>query len=148
MRKRRAVRELGPWAVRSQRRENWRQFYARYISSAEWRERRRRWAEEEATRSPDGTVWCRGSCGKQWRAGKDDLHHCSYDRLGEESHDDLWPLCRSCHDLVHEVMDSTRSWRRLPKRVANEQALAYVINKNVGDVGPRETGVSSLRDYL
>lgn len=30
------------------------------------------------------------------------LHHLTYDRLGDEDLDDLVPLCQGCHVIVHE----------------------------------------------
>ncbi|MFF8819121.1 HNH endonuclease [Leucobacter sp. NPDC015123] len=55
-----------------------------------------------------GTIVCLG-CGKPWKLKQDDLHHITYDRLGAEEHEDLWPLCRGCHTLIHDLLTSTKT---------------------------------------
>ncbi|SDQ15196.1 hypothetical protein SAMN04488565_0924 [Leucobacter chromiiresistens] len=121
---------MSPWARQSQGRNAHRAFYADYITSAKWYSRRARWALEESTRIAPALILCRGRCGNAWNVDRDDLHHCVYDRLGDEAHEDLWPMCRSCHTRLHELLDSSRSWRKLPKRQANRQALAILAGRN------------------
>lgn len=126
------MRELNPWQRRSNGREAHRQFYAKYMRSPAWFSRREQWAEEELALLPvGGTIVCVG-CGRGWFVRRDDLHHYSYERLGDEAHEDLWPMCRDCHVLLHEVMRSSRSWRKLATRQANELALA-VVQERVRD---------------
>lgn len=120
------MRELGRWARKSQGRDRHRAFYARYIESAAWFRRREVWAEAEAERISPAPILCRGGCGTLWRVSVDDLHHCDYARLGNEAHEDLWAMCRSCHTALHQVLESSRSWRKLPKRQANFQAVAVL----------------------
>lgn len=139
------MRELPSWAIKSQGRDQWRAYYATYIKSAEWHRRRVTWFEEEASLVHPNAVTCLGGCGKEWRLRRDDLHHCSYDRLGHEAHEDLWPLCRNCHDHVHQLLDSSKSWRKLPYRFANQQALAVVQQIRTA---PDTRRYESLRDYL
>lgn len=38
------------------------------------------------------------------------LHHKTYEHLGDEPDRDLVPLCPVCHDLVHQIHDLTPSW--------------------------------------
>lgn len=140
------MRDLSPWAVRSRGRDQHRAKYAEYISSAAWFQRRNTWAEEEATQQGSGRIVCVGGCGKRWDARRDDLHHCTYERLGNEAHRDLWPMCRDCHTKLHDLMVSTRSWRKLPKRQANVQGLE-VIRASHSSQG-RRNSVSLLHDSL
>lgn len=140
------MRELNAWARRSQGREVWREFYAGYIKSPEWFARRVRWFEEEIELSGTASITCLGGCGRKWKLSQGDLHHCSYDRLGNEAHEDLWPLCRACHDDVHYLLDSTRSWRKLDRQLANQQALRILQARYV-PVDPR-SGAVALRSYL
>jgi 5-methylcytosine-specific restriction endonuclease McrA len=68
--------------------------YAEYIQSEAWQEVRRRfWA----SRLPKD-CYC---CGR--KDGPKDLHHRTYKNLGSEYLRDLVPLCRDCHDRVHEM---------------------------------------------
>ncbi len=143
------MRELNPWAVRSNGREAHRERYAAYMRSTAWFRRRNQWAADETNYLPEGTgIVCLG-CGEAWSLGRDDLHHVTYDRLGTESHQDLWPLCRSCHTCIHRKLVATRSWRKLPRVQANYFALAHVRDERVGRVAPKlSQRVSTLRDYI
>jgi 5-methylcytosine-specific restriction endonuclease McrA len=59
-----------------------------------------------------------------------DLHHRTYKRLGEENLHDLVPVCRSCHDLIHELFDSNRiSLWSATKRIKNR--FARKVKKQV-----------------
>ncbi|WP_053353948.1 hypothetical protein [Leucobacter musarum] len=136
------MRELRRGAKHSQGRDQHRAFYAQYIVSPAWFRRRERWAAEEAARIAPAPIQCRGGCGHQWQAGRDDLHHCSYRRLGDEAHDDLWAMCRTCHTALHRMIESTRSWRRLPRRQANQLAIAVLAGRG------RRPPVSDLTKYL
>lgn len=140
------MRELSPWAIRSGRRDAWRAFYEGYMKSPEWFRRREAWAREECARLRSDTLWCAGGCGTEWTVRRGDLHHNTYVRLGDEAHEDLWALCRGCHDRLHELIESSRSWRRLPRELANHHALAVVRAERTGSVSTRR--VRSLRDYL
>lgn len=123
------MRELSPWARKSQGRSAHRAFYADYITSAAWYRRREKWVRDEETRIAPAQVMCRGGCGKAWRVDRDDLHHCDYGRLGNEAHEDLWAMCRTCHTQLHDLLESSRSWRRLPTRQANRQAIAVLTHR-------------------
>lgn len=141
------MREVSPWAVRSKGREQHRAFYAAYITSADWYRRRVKWAAEEAEFIAPATIVCIGGCGRDWGLSRDDMHHCSYDRLGDEAHQDLWPMCRSCHTHLHEILDSTKSWRKLPRRLANDLALEVLRRDHtVGAAAAKAPG--RMRDYL
>lgn len=116
------MRKLSPFAKRSRGRALYRDRYRQYMASSTWFRRREQWYESEV--AAFGTVMCKGKCGREWTPNTGDLHHVTYDRLGNEEHHDLWPLCRECHALIHQIIESSRSWRRLPRRQANQLALA------------------------
>lgn len=141
------MRELSPWARKSQGRDQHRARYATYITSAAWYRRRDEWARAEAARVAPAPIRCRGGCGSIWTPDRDDLHHCSYDRLGDEAHEDLWPMCRDCHSRLHDLLDSSRSWRRIEREQANRLALEILVARHQRRrvVASREPG---LRGYL
>ena len=78
------MRRVRAHAVVGQQRARRRRQYAEYMASAAWHIRRRRWVEEEEQRTgaPVGCAVC-GS--EDW----DDLHHLTYDRMGQERHGDM-----------------------------------------------------------
>ena len=118
------MRARNKFVRNSRGREVRRAKYSAYIVSSEWYRRRERWEEAE-TRRLGRAPRCAG-CSKPWSSRSGDMHHITYDRLGREAHDDLMPLCRGCHTLIHKVMESSSSWRRLPRRLANRQAIERV----------------------
>ncbi len=63
--------------------------YAAYLESPQWRKVR---AEYQASELAQACM-----CGSI----EIQLHHKTYDRVGEEHLDDLEPLCRDCHAIVH-----------------------------------------------
>lgn len=137
------MRDLNPWARRSGGRDEYRAFYAEYITSAAWYRRRVLWAEEEIALLPSGAgIVCQG-CKRPWNLTRDDLHHISYERLGDEAHDDLWAMCRTCHFKLHDLLESTQSWRKLSREVANTLAVSQIMQ----DVEPRHFS-GRLSDYL
>lgn len=110
------------------------------MRSPEWWARRRSWAAAESAQLASAPIRCRG-CQRRWRVEEGDLHHCDYDRLGAELHEDLWPMCRSCHTALHTLLESFAGYRRMHRRLANELALAAMLG-NTGD------GVAELRSAL
>ena len=64
--------------------------YRKYINSATWDRRRKRAIEDANNR-------CQ-LCGT---ADRVQVHHLSYDNLGNERQEDLLVVCRECHRLVH-----------------------------------------------
>jgi len=92
------------WARRS--------WYADYMNSHAWMARKRRWFREhwERTHRPAVCVVC--------GARPVDLHHLDYRRLGNENHDEIWPLCHQHHNRIHKAWDATPHLRRLGRRAA------------------------------
>jgi 5-methylcytosine-specific restriction endonuclease McrA len=99
------MRRVRAHAVVGKSRVRHRGRYAAYMESGKWHRRRRDWEahEEFVTGAP---VRC-AVCGT---ADWSDLHHLTYDRLGDERHEDLVALCRECHEELHRAYDAGR-WR-------------------------------------
>lgn len=97
--------------------------YRAYIASKHWYERRLAWVNSFSMRHPDSELVC-FSCGASWDVRRDDLHHASYQRLGNERDEDLWAMCRDCHNELHSMIRSSYAWRRLSFESANRLALA------------------------
>lgn len=89
----RSARRMSMWAEwRSARSSAWWGLYRQYLASHEWASKRR------AALSRHG-VKCQGeSC----RAAAREIHHLTYERVGDEDLDDLMPLCSACHEKWHE----------------------------------------------
>lgn len=136
------MRDQSPFARRSLGREEHRAVYDSYITGAKWHARRHSWAANmEALLISPATLTCRG-CGGIWRVSRDDLHHCDYDRLGEEADDDLWSMCRTCHGRLHHLLDSFSGYKRMGRRQANVLALRALRG------GVKDHGISALREAL
>lgn len=135
--------------MRSNGREAHRQRYASYMRSPAWYQRRHQWAADEANLLPEGAgILCLG-CNESWTLRQDDLHHVTYDRLGAEDHEDLWPLCRTCHTLLHDQLVASRTWKKLPRTQGNHLALAQVRRERVGRVAAKlSPRASTLWEYL
>jgi len=72
---------------------DWKERYHCYLQSAEWKEKRRQ-------------VWRRakGRCeGCKAQAKEMHIHHLTYDRIYNESLDDLRLYCRACHLDAHGI---------------------------------------------
>jgi 5-methylcytosine-specific restriction endonuclease McrA len=123
------VRDPRPGLAWSAHRTAVRAGYGGYMGSPEWFRRREWWLEEyRAARSGQEPVCA--ACGAPWTLRDGDLHHRSYARLGEEGWRDLTPLCRACHDAVHVLLESSPSWRRLPRDQATDLIVAKLTRRN------------------
>lgn len=69
-------------------------FYERYLASADWRRSEARLRELSLAAHR-----CR-LCGRGSPETVLEVHHRSYERLGQELASDLCTLCRECHGLV------------------------------------------------
>lgn len=65
--------------------------YRDYLSSRRWKQTRERFYADPHT--PKACL-----CGDDTNL---DLHHLTYERLGNEDLEDLHPLCPTCHNAVH-----------------------------------------------
>ncbi len=84
----------------AQRHAWWWKEYDAYLGSPEWRARR----EKILVRSKRICEMC-GS------EPATDVHHLTYERVGEELDTDLLGLCRGCHDTIHFVWATKRPTR-------------------------------------
>ena len=115
------MRKLSKHARKSARREEYRARYAAYVTSAAWRAVRLGWLDEFRLRT-GGEPTCE-VCGRDWELARDDLHHHTYDRLTAELFEDLAPLCRSCHGLVHDTIRNSRHWSRMRDFAASQKVI-------------------------
>jgi 5-methylcytosine-specific restriction endonuclease McrA len=70
--------------------------YPEYLQSEHWRQTRRRALERAA-------FHCR-ICGNGSRRNQPlNVHHLTYERLGQEADSDLIALCRTCHQTTHGI---------------------------------------------
>ena len=67
-----------------------RQRYRRYLSSPQWAAIRKRVCDKY-----------RNACQECFRVGKIEVHHKTYERIGEERIEDLIALCPKCHKALH-----------------------------------------------
>lgn len=75
--------------------------YRERMASLEWQYRR--WRSLHLGRN---------RCGRCGDSGTDirlEIHHLSYDRLGNEDEADLIPLCRTCHENTHDDVDEMQA---------------------------------------
>lgn len=100
-----------------------RAYYAAYITSPAWRARRRTWLTRH--RRDHHTEPVCVVCDRAWTLD-DDLHHASYDHLGHEHDSDLIPMCRVCHEALHRILDGSRAWRAMPRRMATAALVAIL----------------------
>jgi 5-methylcytosine-specific restriction endonuclease McrA len=74
--------------------------YRAYLRSAHWERVKRAY---RLSLRPTSCVACGGT--------PVELHHRTYTRLGAERLNDLMPLCRGCHGLVHRRIEDNPGWQ-------------------------------------
>lgn len=79
------------WEQRGDGAGAWDKWYQNYLASDKWRKTRLRILER------DDHVCA--SCG----GAATQVHHLTYDRVGQEHDDDLVSICRPCHEKEHGV---------------------------------------------
>lgn len=89
--------------------------YAEYLRSPAWSDVKRRY---RASDLPQVCV-----CGETTVQ----LHHKTYERVGEEALTDLAPLCGDCHRLVHVLERRGELLLDLTGLCSDERAAAYAI---------------------
>jgi hypothetical protein len=85
-------------------------YRSEFLRSRAWFARRDRWFTEETARG--GVLAC-AACGQRAKKTQLELHHLDYSGvtvkegrwLAFERHEDLLPLHRTCHDLLHRLID-------------------------------------------
>jgi 5-methylcytosine-specific restriction endonuclease McrA len=77
--------------------------YRAYITSPEWR--KKRWLRLNHDRH---------RCRTCWQTEQLEVHHCTYERFGDERVDDLITLCRPCHEAITAVIRARRAAKVAP----------------------------------
>ena len=128
----RPMSPVGRTRVMDARHAAYRLRYERFMASSRWRTRRREWLREHLRRI--GTAPICACCGHAWTL-HGDLHHLTYDRLGHERHEDLLPLCRTCHTVLHRILDGSPHWRAMPRATAS----LMIIERLAADSQPNHS---------
>lgn len=71
--------------------------YSKYLNSGHWEAMREKY---RCSGLPQGCLGCDDPCFE--------LHHRTYVRLGQEFLTDLLPLCRECHEALHQYLREHR----------------------------------------
>lgn len=85
--------------------------YRRYIASEKWRNAPARLAELVASKNH-----CRICFEKGTAAAPLEVHHATYERIGNEALGDLIALCHECHVGVTSMLRARRYVLRRPRR--------------------------------
>jgi len=113
--------------------------YRQYISSPQWREKRRQFFASKMNK-------CHGLKGK-WRCVccmRDDvpldLHHRTYKRLGNERINvDLIPVCRPCHDEIHDLTRAGIHLWKATKQIRREKRKEWRMQNRSSHKSPRKS---------
>lgn len=120
-------------ATRSRSRESHRNSSAEYMASPRWFARRDRWINEFAHRNNGAQPSCE-VCAAPWRDPETghtlDVHHHTYERLGNELFSDLAALCRPHHEAVHRAFDVYAFYRRMPRDKASRALISRLRARN------------------
>lgn len=92
--------------------------YAEYLRSSHWHRTKQRYRESDR---PQACI-----CGET----EVDLHHTTYENLGNENLEDLTALCRRCHTLVHVLERRGELTLDLEGFESDERAAAYAIEQD------------------
>ncbi len=131
------MRALRPLARIDARRAAYRRRYATYMASPAWWRRRERWYRDETLRT--GHEPRCAICDRDWALTSGDLHHTSYDNLGHEHHTDLVAMCRSCHELLHQILGTSKHWQRLD-RASSSAELITILRRHHTSGGDHSEG--------
>lgn len=91
----RDVRSWNPKQIREERHRAFWDLYTRYLRSAEWADKRRAVLERD-----------NGMCGGCLERSAQQVHHRTYEHVGDELLFELVSLCHRCHDKCHEDQHS------------------------------------------
>lgn len=89
-------------AARKEHQDFWWRWYSVYLASQEWR-----WKRDEVLARAGGLCEVDG-CGLK----AEQVHHTTYERVGNEDLEDLLALCSSCHEQIHALLDERRAGRQ------------------------------------
>jgi 5-methylcytosine-specific restriction endonuclease McrA len=116
------VREPRPGLAWSLRRARCRAEYSAWMGGEAWLARRAAWYRRWVAAHEAEPV-CQ-VCESTWTLRRGHLHHLSYARLGHEADRDLVPLCRSCHQRLHRVLESNPAWLKAGRAHATGVIIA------------------------
>lgn len=97
--------------------------YHEYLKSPEWRAVRQKYLDSRLSSD------CQG-CGASWRPDFE-FHHRTYKNLGRERLMDLVPLCRSCHQAVHDLFNSDQKWKNKGLWYATREVTRRRVRRGV-----------------
>lgn len=110
--------------------------YRAYLKTQAWHWRRQRWFRD---RRRAGFEPACQVCGVTLAtAGTLDLHHMSYQGVGQEpdgtwkareKDTDLMPLCRDHHEAVHRMMDRRKEFYGWDRRRATVKIVAHLYRR-------------------
>lgn len=103
--------------------------YSTYMHSPDWFRRRRAWLDAWTARSgrpPTCVV-----CDQPWTLNTGDLHHRTYSRLGHEDDNDLLPVCKDCHTMIHAILETSPAWWRLGRAQATDLIVGR-LHRRIG----------------
>lgn len=104
--------------------------YAEYLQSDLWK-------QKKAT-----ALSFIGNCCKICRSKKSiNVHHISYDRIGKELIEDLSILCRSCHKMVHALVQLD------PKQYNIQNCEAKILNMTVSEFFATKQKIKDLPPF-
>lgn len=96
--------------------------YHSYLQSDDWRELKKRYLSSKLPKS------CYG-CFKPYGTYRVEFHHRTYKRLGCERLLDIVPVCRSCHEKMHNEHSLGRtlwdSTNKIARRARKKPSLPY-----------------------
>lgn len=64
-------------------------------------------------------------------SNKLEVHHATYEHLGEERDDELFCLCRNCHEIIHSLIEKRNKNARDEER---DKAVAEAVSKVVAPI--------------
>lgn len=112
------------------------QKYIAYMKSPAWKERR----EATLRRARANCEHCGRSASA---AGPLEIHHLTYERLGDEAPSDLVALCNSCHKVADK--ERARQVARRTRQIYEDERLAGWATKVYGSDWERRIGKTKAR---
>jgi 5-methylcytosine-specific restriction endonuclease McrA len=85
--------------------------YDKYLETPHWQSFRRLVFAEQRRRLGRN---CCERCPKNGSEIKLDVHHLTYERLGNEKTEDVQIICKDCHDKIHLRDPKSRTRHRAP----------------------------------
>jgi 5-methylcytosine-specific restriction endonuclease McrA len=105
----------------------WRAKYREVVNSSRWKKLRQKFIERQDSKC----LRC-GWCKVAWDKSRNlELHHKTYDRLGEERESDLELVCSVCHELA-DVQRARESRKRAENKLYDAQFYGWA-SKVYGD---------------